>query len=125
MVFKINCDIYPSDVLVFVDEKNKGIKKRLRKIDYSNKEISRTLKKIKQSNGRCRMMSDGLVVMILKSDVNDFYSKICHESLHATTFILDRIGVKFKLGVSDEAYAYLIGYISKEIFNKLETNKEK
>ena len=120
MVFDIKCDIYPSDVLVFVDERKKNIKKLLKGINYSNKEISHTLKKIKQSNGRCRMMSDGLVVIILKSNINDFYSKICHESFHASTFILDRIGVKFKLGVSDEAYAYLVGYISKEIFNKLE-----
>jgi hypothetical protein len=42
-----------------------------------------------------------------------------HEIFHCVTFIMDRIGMKFKLMQSDEAYAYLIGYLTKEIYDRL------
>lgn len=42
---------------------------------------------------------------------------LMHEIFHATTFILDKIGMKLKLLKSDEAYAYLQQYITTEIFN--------
>jgi hypothetical protein len=44
---------------------------------------------------------------------------ISHEVFHVVSFILDRAGMKLVLEVSDEAYAYLIGYITSEIYKKL------
>lgn len=122
MNFLIDCLIYPSDIVVFVDSSNKEIKKTMCKHGYDDKEISQVLSKLKKGvNARCEMMEDGLVFIFLKSNVKDFYSKVCHESFHATTFILDRVGVKLKLGISDEAYAYLMGFITAEIFKNIKT----
>jgi hypothetical protein len=122
MNFLIDCLIYPSDIVVFVDSSNKEIKKTMRKHGYDDKDISQVLSKLKKCvNARCEMMKDGLVFIFLKSNVKDFYSKVCHESFHATTFILDRVGVKLKLGISDEAYAYLMGFITAEIFKNIKT----
>lgn len=122
MNFLIDCIIYPSDIVVFVDSSNKEIKKTMRKHEYNSKEIMRVLSKLKKGvNARCEMMEDGLVFIFLKSNVKDFYSKVCHESFHATTFILDRVGVKFRLRTNSEVYAYLLGFITAEIFKKVKT----
>lgn len=122
MNFLIDCLIYPSDIVVFVDSSKKEIKKTMRKHRYDDKEISQVLSKLKKSvNARCEMMEDGLVFIFLKSNVKDFYSKVCHESFHTTTFILDRVGVKLRMGSSDEAYAYLLGFITAEIFKNIKT----
>lgn len=48
------------------------------------------------------------------------YGSLAHEIFHAATYILDRIGMRLKIRTSDEAYAYLVGYITKEIYNKLQ-----
>ena len=121
MNFLIDCLIYPSDIVVFVDSSNKEIKKTMRKHGYDDTGISQVLSKLKNCvNARCEMMmEDGLVFIFLKSNVKDFYSKVCHESFHATTFILDRVGVRLRMGSSDEAYAYLLGFITAEIFKKI------
>lgn len=42
-----------------------------------------------------------------------------HEIFHAVTFVLDDIHIPFKLDVSDETYAYLIGYLTTEVYKKL------
>lgn len=43
---------------------------------------------------------------------------IAHESFHATTHILKSAGVKFSAN-SEEAFAYLIAYLVREIHRKL------
>lgn len=42
-----------------------------------------------------------------------------HEIFHATTFILDRIGMKLVLLESDEAYAYLAQFLTVEIYKRI------
>lgn len=51
----------------------------------------------------------------------DLHGTLAHEIFHAATFLLDKAGAKLKVGVSDEAYAYLIGYLTTEIYKKLKT----
>lgn len=44
------------------------------------------------------------------------YGTLQHEIFHAVTFIMDKIGAKFELSKSDESYAYLIGYLTTQIY---------
>lgn len=46
------------------------------------------------------------------------YGTLAHEIFHAVTFILTRIGMSLT-NESDEAYAYLIGYLTKEIYKHI------
>lgn len=41
-----------------------------------------------------------------------------HEIFHCACFILERVGIVYSES-SDEAYAYLIEYLTKQIYNKL------
>jgi hypothetical protein len=43
---------------------------------------------------------------------------IAHEIFHAVDFLLERIGIKLS-GDSGEAYAYLIGYVTQEVYKLL------
>ncbi len=43
-----------------------------------------------------------------------------HEIFHYVTFLLDRLGITFCLETSDEAFAYLVGYITTEIYKKID-----
>ncbi len=46
------------------------------------------------------------------------FGTLAHEIFHAVDFITRRIGLR--LGIeSDEAYAYLIGYITERVYEKL------
>lgn len=46
------------------------------------------------------------------------YGTLAHEIFHAVDFIFRRIGITLSED-SDEAYAYMIGYLTEEIYKKL------
>jgi hypothetical protein len=61
---------------------------------------------------------EGNVMIRIYNDLNRArdYNTLVHELLHATDFMLDYRGMKLVDG-SDEAYAYLIGYLMEKIMD--------
>lgn len=47
-----------------------------------------------------------------------FHDCVAHEAFHCAAAILDYVGVKLG-SKSEEAYAYLVGYIVREIYERL------
>ena len=47
------------------------------------------------------------------------FGTLQHEIFHIAASLLWRIGMKLKVKSSDEAYAYLIGYLTTEIYKKI------
>jgi hypothetical protein len=47
------------------------------------------------------------------------FGRLAHEVFHIASFVLDRVGMKLKVMASDEAYAYLISYLTEEIYKKI------
>lgn len=47
------------------------------------------------------------------------YGCLQHEIFHAVTYIMDSIGQPLSVGVSDEAYAYLIGHVTEQTMRKI------
>lgn len=67
--------------------------------------------------GRFAMLQNNMGVVRLYRlpiDAED-YGTLSHEIFHAAEYILREIGMPLSLD-SNEAYAYLIGYLTKEIF---------
>jgi hypothetical protein len=64
---------------------------------------------------------DGKCLIRTRSKVNNVVelARLQHEIFHAVTLILDRIGIKFCLLSSDEAYAYALQYLTQKIYEKL------
>lgn len=41
-----------------------------------------------------------------------------HEAFHAVAFLLEYVGMRLDVNVSDEAYAYLLEYVTRELLTK-------
>ena len=65
-------------------------------------------------------LSTGAILIRFKDDI-DNPGIIAHEAFHAVIFLFEKIGIKFSYD-SEEAYAYLIEYLTNEILKiKTET----
>lgn len=115
MNFIIQLQIYSIEILVSVAEKNNVLKRVMdrQKIDYGDYferelELGRcTLLKLKKGAGY-------IVVMRFRSDPS--HGTIAHEVFHSASFVLDLVGIKLDIDKNDEAYAYLIGFITDKIY---------
>jgi len=68
---------------------------------------------------RCVMLPSNLTAIRFKIGDEIRHDHIAHEIFHAVTFIMERVGMEFIVMKSDEAYAYLIGYITKKVYEIL------
>jgi hypothetical protein len=119
--FFIKIDIYPFDIMVSIGEDNETLLRRLKR--YGNKEsdcydvtnISDTVQAI-----TVILPSNQSIIRFRElENTTQTHGLIAHEIFHVATFIMDRVGMKFELMVSDEAYAYLIGKITREFYKKV------
>ncbi|MGN1156787.1 MAG: hypothetical protein ACI4TK_11465 [Agathobacter sp.] len=114
----IPIDIYDTDVLVFFGDFESFLsvlKEKLEDIDYIKaKEIIGVVDRI--TTGRTCLLESGQVTVWLPSIPESSKERggMQHELFHATSFIMEKIGVSH-VSESDEAYAYLIGYISTKV----------
>lgn len=113
--------VYPFDVMVSIEETDADLKKTLQKYTSDNEGVALIMNLPRTTQGRCVMLDCNQTVIRLKRQLfkHQTYSTASHEIFHAVSFIMERVGMKLELRVSDEAYAYLIGYLTKEIFKRL------
>ncbi len=109
--------IYPFDVCLSINQTDEELIKKMENQDLCGSEPLFNLPDT--CLGRCVMLPSNLTVIRLKIEKHIPHGVIAHEIFHATTFIMDRIGTKLKLMVSDEPYAYLLNYLTDEIYNFL------
>lgn len=124
-MFIVNNGTYPFDILVCIGQEHKDIckfieKKKKYKLNKEEKEdIFMT------GEGRTVRLRGGQTILrvgILKNKVH-FRATLAHEIFHAVEFLFDRIGIKYNLEKSGEAFAYQIQYLTGSIYEKLEKNK--
>lgn len=48
------------------------------------------------------------------------YGQLQHEIFHAVCFIMEQVGMPLQVMVSDEAYAYLIQYLTTQIYEMIQ-----
>ena len=112
--------IYPFDVVFSFGESDKVL---LNKVKHNMSEEDYPIINFKSENnkGRYVMFTNGCSLIRLrnKPSTPKDYGYLQHEIFHAVTYILDKIGMEFKLYSSDEAYTYLIQYLTTEIYKKL------
>jgi hypothetical protein len=114
--FIIKLEIYPFDIMVSINEADEVLFKRL--IDYDIKK--KELKDLKFNGaGRTVIFDTNQIVIRINSKKLNIHQSISHEVFHAVTFLMDRIGDVFDIDKNAESYAYLIGYITKQIYNRL------
>lgn len=114
--FVIRLDIWQTDILVYVGG-TKGFQKRLE--HYVSKEAAEdAVYDISDTTeGRCLSMEElGIFALWLKEAPETIGSLgvLNHEVFHMAVMILKRVGI-IPSKESEEAYAYLIGFLTKSI----------
>lgn len=119
--FIIPLIIYPFDVMVSFGESNEEMDKHLNKYGLTADDVSLATITSKTVQGRSVMFASNqtLIRMPKIPQTNEDYGNLQHEIFHAVSYIMHRIGMTLKIKKSDEAYAYLISYLTEEIYKKL------
>lgn len=113
MNFIIDCQIYPFHIMVHFGNK-KDLIMNLKKygINLSQKDIKGKYKSLFLNDNQTVLYMD-----IIPKTIDEL-SILQHENFHCVMFILDKIGIKLSYK-TDEIYAYLIQYITKQIYLKI------
>lgn len=116
--FIIPLVVYPFQVMVSIGEPDDVLKKKLISHGVDMSQIILTHSETQR--GRCIIFGGNQTLIRMYKPVKtaEDYGSLQHEIFHATEFILERIGMTL-CKKSDEAYAYLIGYLTTEIYKKL------
>ena len=115
----ISLEIYPFDVMISFNETNEEFVKTLGKYDSDSGDVELvTLDKYDKKRGRTVMNEQNQTILRLNfyPVSNSDYAMLVHELFHVTDFVLCRVGVKLSRK-SDEAYAYLLQYLTEKVFN--------
>lgn len=119
--FIIPLVVYPFDVMVSLNQSEDDLRKCLKKHKNITEEDVETYFNDKSPiSGRATMFKSGAVLIRMMNYpvTNNDYGNIVHEVFHAVCFVFKRINLKLS-PKSDEAWAYLIDYLTKEIYNRL------
>ena len=122
--FIIPLVIYPFEVVVSIAQDNEQLGKVLDTMSNLTEEDIRACGYPSEyTKGRAVMFSTNASIIRLKElpQTPADFGTLAHEIFHIVTFIMDRVGMKLAIEVSDEAYSYLIGYLTEQIYKA--TNK--
>lgn len=121
--FIVRGTVYPYDVMFSINQSHEKLIKELLPYHDNVKENARNL--ILSGVGRTIQTHNNQIIVILKEldDTAQFHGNVSHEIFHACSYILDTAGVKHSVEYSEEAYAYLIGWMTQEFYRKLKTKK--
>lgn len=118
--FTISIPIYLIDVIVSFGETDAEVKEYLTSIGLTKKEVKPSMLKDK-SDGIALMYSNNNLLLRLKKLPETYYylGVLHHEIFHVVTLVMNKLSMKFELYKSDEAYAYLLEYITVEIYKEI------
>jgi len=120
--------IYPFDIMVMMGYSDEEVREELsRYSSISESDIDLAMLKKETVRGRT-VLFESNQTFIRTPEIPTTpldYGFLQHEIFHAVTYILYRVGMKLKIGYSDEAYAYLVGYVTERIYSEINTiNKQ-
>ena len=107
--------------MVSIGETDRKFNKAIDRYDIEKDEVLSNFNKYPLTKART-VMFDGNQTMIRMRNYPESAKDrglLSHEIFHAVDFILDRIGMKL-IQESCEAYAYLIDYITRKIYEHIE-----
>lgn len=111
--------VYPFDVAVIINKSNDETEEFLKKhgVDYTDANV-RSDSSTRKGRTIIFKGNQTLIRMFDFEKTPTGYGYLAHEIFHAVEFVMERIGMKL-CHKSDEAYAYLIQYLSTKIYEKL------
>ena len=113
--------VYPFDIMVSFGETNEEIDKHLSKYNLTAGDVQLATFTSETVQGRSVMFSSNQSLIRLRHLPKEpkHFGDLQHEIFHCVSFIMWKIGMPLEIQKSDEAYAYLVGYVTNEIYKKL------
>lgn len=108
--------VYPFDVMISLGQSDEELKKNLLKY---NIEWDNSMKCAGRGSFILLPKNQTIIRLSNYPETCEDYGFLQHEVFHCVTMILDKIGMKFIPRKSDEAYSYLIGYLTTEIYERI------
>jgi hypothetical protein len=109
--------VYPFQVMVSFNESDEELGKKLIRLGVDNEDHLWQFDRETQIGRACQFKCGALLIRLKKFPDTPFeYGCLQHEVFHAVTYLALSIGLVLEIGVSDEAYAYLVGYLTEQIF---------
>ncbi|WP_029328149.1 hypothetical protein [Bacteroides sp. 14(A)] len=115
----ISIDIYDRDVMVHFGEK-KYLKAKLSKM-FGSEQASEIVSMISgEEKGKSLLLPGGQMILYMPDLPKDIkgMSVLAHEIFHIANFTLEKAGINLT-NDSDEAYSYLIEFLTKKILTIL------
>ena len=116
--FKIDFGTYPFDCLVYIGHTDESVVKHLERYYFPLTDEEKELIAM-EGNGRTGTLAGGYILKLRDLDMKNpiLVGTMTHEIFHLADFLLRRVGVTLSED-SDEAYAYLIQYLTEQIISK-------
>lgn len=114
--------IYPFDIMVMMGYSDEEVREELsRYSSISESDIDLAMLKRATVRGTTVLFqSNQTFIRMAEIPTAPLdYGFLQHEIFHAVTYILYRVGMKLKIGYSDEAYSYLVGYVTEKIYEEI------
>ena len=114
----ISYEVYPFDLLVSFNESDEEFKSKLKEFEIEfEDDVILSFDNIKSNRGRTIMLSSGQSILRLNffPKTSTEFGILQHEIFHCVEFLFDRVGMKLSFK-SDEAYAYLIQFLTIKIY---------
>lgn len=119
--FIIKCEVYPFDIMVYFGKSKKPLLKQLKSfVNVSKDEISE-IKHHPLKPGTTFTLSGGQTVLympLIPSSTVDF-AVLQHEIFHCVDHIMQKVGINYEPEGENEAYAYLIQYVTQKIYDAI------
>lgn len=118
----ISMEVYPFEVMLSVNQDNEQLGAELGKYrKLTNEDIMACAHPSEFVQGRAVMFSNNTSIIRLRKlpTTSKDYGILAHEIFHIVTFVLDRVGMSLDINTSDEAYAYLTGYLTEKIYDAM------
>ncbi len=109
--------VFPFDVMISLGESDEQLKKQLSR--FHGCEWDDKMKCVGLGRFFMNETNQSLIRLWNYPKNCEEYGTLQHEIFHCVTHICDRMGLKFKLGVSDETYCYMVGYLTAKIYEKI------
>lgn len=111
--------VYPMNLMVSFGESDLIVEGKLRSLGITGTELWRY--ETENDSGRCCCFENNEVLIRLRKipKTDTEYSYLQHEIFHAVTYVMYKVGIDLIVKKTDECYAYLIGYLTKEIYKRI------
>lgn len=123
MNFIIPLVVYPFDIMVSFGQTDDELKKQLNKYGIDKEDECWKYETPREKGRTCLFNTNQTLIRMPKvPKMCSEYATLQHEIFHSVEFLFERIGIKHSTDCG-ETYAYLIGYITEFIYEKINKSK--